>query len=484
MLLPLLLLLGCSPLALADTPPGHNEDTPGGLWDDCDYTSALIWRCGDICANRTELCECGDITLRSREFIPTQHCCTSTSCTQGGGDVSCPGGQVRNISGQCEDGRCYGDYNSSQSLDYFRSSYSCSGDQKDCLPLPDMCAGLSSCGDNQVCNEELRCDDYNGVEIINLNTSKVQHSYCQYPAYKGDRSYSSIDRSDENITNTINIKESPKIDFSYLTPCNDSDTGPGVTCTGLSDTKRCIPVGVWCRSDGQFSCVTSQDGTLTASDDSRLCSNKIFWENDATDIYSGGVEGRGVRCSGSKMATIFPWYKSNFAGIIPGVKQNCDDYSDRVFASGKPCPNRTYYLGLHNSEWCSTKPTNPWQAIICTDPSLWLEGNQAALENLYKLLAPDQATLDDPHFCQESCATPGLNCEACTNEKYFICSRSNTCIHPDLKCDGHPQCPDYELCRNTLTRRSLNSLQASNAIPKCIRKSLPLQPPAMAYLNV
>merc|ERR1712079_888773 len=45
------------------------------------------------------------------------------------------------------------------------------------------------------------------------------------------------------------------------------------------------------------------------------------------------------------------------------------------------------------------------------------------------------------------------NCAACTNEKYFKCSRSKKCIHPDLKCDGHPQCPDneeedYVLCRD------------------------------------
>ena len=39
-----------------------------------------------------------------------------------------------------------------------------------------------------------------------------------------------------------------------------------------------------------------------------------------------------------------------------------------------------------------------------------------------------------------------------TGDKFFNCSRSNTCIHPDLECDGHPQCPDnededYGLCR-------------------------------------
>lgn len=240
----MLLLLGCSPLTLA----GHNEDTLQGLWDDCDYTE--FWRCGDICANLDDVCECGNTTL-FYEAIPRQHCCTSTNCTRSGGTVSCSGGQVLNISEQCEDGRCYADYNSSKSLHYLRSRYSCSRDQKYCLPLHDMCSGLSSCGDSQVCNEELRCDD-DEWNVISLNTSQVQHSFCRYPWDEGDRSYSSIDRSDEDITNTINIKETAKIDYNYLTPCNRSD-GSGVTCyktASLSDTPLCIPVYYWCRSDG------------------------------------------------------------------------------------------------------------------------------------------------------------------------------------------------------------------------------------------
>ena len=64
MLVTLLLLLGCSPLSLAD-----NEDTHQGLWDKCDYRYYINWRCGDICANFDELCECGNTTL-PWEFTP------------------------------------------------------------------------------------------------------------------------------------------------------------------------------------------------------------------------------------------------------------------------------------------------------------------------------------------------------------------------------------------------------------------------------
>ena len=282
------LLLGCSPLALADTPPGHNEDTHQGLRDDCDYTSYANWRCGNICVNSNDvLCDCGNITL-SLELIPRQHCCTSTSCTRSGSRVSCPGGQVRDISEQCEDGRCYGDYISSQYPSYYRSRFSCSGAKKVCLPLHHMCQGLSSCGDSQFCNEKLRCDKRHWGVVTSLNISQVQHSYCQYFRDEGDRSYNNIDRSDENITNIINIKESPKIDYSYLTSCNDSHGDPGVTCfySTISDTIRCRTVSAWCDSVVSSTCVTSQDGAMTATYDSRLCSNKTFWEN----IVSDGID--------------------------------------------------------------------------------------------------------------------------------------------------------------------------------------------------
>ena len=120
-----------------------------------------------------------------------------------------------------------------------------------------MCQGLSSCGARQICNKELRCGisfrqfPHSSGKIKTLNTSQVKHSFCQYHWNKGDRSYSSIDRSDENITNTINIKESP-IDYSYLKPCNKSDFIPGVTCyetANQSDRPPCNSVSIeWCRA--------------------------------------------------------------------------------------------------------------------------------------------------------------------------------------------------------------------------------------------
>ena len=50
----------------------------------------------------------------------------------------------------------------------------------------------------------------------------------------------------------------------------------------------------------------------------------------------------------------------------------------------------------------------------------------------------------DPHNCQASCKKPGPQCEACTNPDYFPCTSEHICLHPDLRCDGHPQCPGAE----------------------------------------
>ena len=217
MLLTRLLLLGCSPLTLTDPP-----------------TCGLFgFRCGNLCVWDHGRCDCGGTTLRFLSpYIPRYHCCTNTSCTKSGDNVLCPGGQVQNITEPCGDGRCYG-YSKWDSwglddrnlgMDYFKSQYSCSGDLKDCLPIKHRCQGLSSCGDSQVCNEELICTGvYGRVEIKRLNTSQVQHSFCQYFNDEGDRSYQRINRSDENITNIINVKESPMIDYSYLKPCGVSD---------------------------------------------------------------------------------------------------------------------------------------------------------------------------------------------------------------------------------------------------------------------
>merc|ERR1711953_792245 len=63
-----------------------------------------------------------------------------------------------------------------------------------------------------------------------------------------------------------------------------------------------------------------------------------------------------------------------------------------------------------------------------TDPNKWWSSDQ------------DRNDVLDPHNCQASCLEPGYGCTACENKKYFNCSSSSKCLHPDLVCDGVPQC--------------------------------------------
>ena len=73
---------------------------------------------------------------------------------------------------------------------------------------------------------------------------------------------------------------------------------------------------------------------------------------------------------------------------------------------------------------------------------------------------------NDPHHCWDSCAEPGEACLGCTNPDYFTCSKSGVCIHPDLRCDGHPHCEffedeDLDMCRDIYLERGIIKPHAS-----------------------
>ena len=100
------------------------------------------------------------------------------------------------------------------------------------------------------------------------------------------------------------------------------------------------------------------------------------------------------------------------------------DKSDQVFHMNTQC-NVTNYIDIHTKLFCDTDDMRN-ETAVCKDPEAWLNSKN----NHYQ----------DPHFCQASCDRPGPNCTACTNPSYFICQKSGMCLHPDLVCDGHPQC--------------------------------------------
>ena len=59
-------------------------------------------------------------------------------------------------------------------------------------------------------------------------------------------------------------------------------------------------------------------------------------------------------------------------------------------------------------------------------------------DRIYKVDMPCPETPEN--ICWESCLTPGHNCQACSNTTFYECPKSKQCVHPQLRCDGHPQC--------------------------------------------
>lgn len=86
-------------------------------------------------------------------------------------------------------------------------------------------------------------------------------------------------------------------------------------------------------------------------------------------------------------------------------------------------------MDLHDEKFCNEK--YDFQSdLICINKTKWLSEQPAAKS--------------DPHSCQLSCLTPGQDCLACENSSYFLCPKSGQCVHPQLVCDGHPQCKEGE----------------------------------------
>ena len=135
----------------------------------------------------------------------------------------------------------------------------------------------------------------------------------------------------------------------------------------------------------------------------------------------------GQRCSGSMQHCYYPWYtftryqRSSF-------KLQCDDKSDQVHRIGSHC-TWSQFVEEHNDRFCSHEHMK--NSEICTHPGDWMKKQRNPI-------------ITDPHNCQASCLTPGAGCEACTSPEYYQCPSSRVCIHPDLHCDGHPQCEHGE----------------------------------------
>ena len=397
--------------------------------DDCDYRKED--RCGDVCISREQVknCDCGGQQFRIN--YDYKQCCvppsSTTSCyVDSNGDGHCDQGEVKSQSEPCH-GQCYNEYQTSQTLGH-RSQFACaSGDQ--CVAVRSMCQGYALCDDKSdlaACSPELSCveSSYYSSTKHTLNTTLARgHTFCKYSDRINDGEYDTIGRNDEDVLQATSSHDQT-IDYSKLASCT-ADYGPGVMCG-----QECEDNFLWCRDPTEYATDSCDYGDFVISDsDQRLCSNATFWSDKSCDIIDsdGDTWAHGTRCSGSRQHCYYPWYNvvnpdyERNKAILPG---SCADKSDEIFPSGSVCdPN------IHLEKYKSHKFCDIWEENLCSDPAGWFSSKTSS-------------EYRDPHNCQGSCLTPGVNCTACTNPEYFHCKRNNisVCLHPTLKCDGHPQC--------------------------------------------
>ena len=131
------------------------------------------------------------------------------------------------------------------------------------------------------------------------------------------------------------------------------------------------------------------------------------------------------------MICVLPWY-TRYDGVpyFDSFSQ-CPDKSDQVFNSSLTCREHLkHHSDFHTQKFCNENYPEIQSDLICSNKTEWL--------------SEQNPSYSDPHSCQSSCSVPGLDCQACSNSSYFLCPKSGQCVHPDLVCDGHPQCVEGE----------------------------------------
>ncbi len=384
--------------------------------DSCNYKAYEM--CGETCQHSLDDCSCGGETFNIR--TSQEFCCNGTKQKF---NEPCQG-----LNGPA----CYNSYQDSQFLGY-NGHFSC---PDSCVPLLDMCQGISFCEEDvKVCNENLKVpssiqfkagNTFYGkpIEKKNLTSSPVpeHHYYIQNAVGKQNNGqYDIIDRSDENLNDTkVEI-----VDYSKLQFCTDSQGNPGVQCNGNDSV--CIPRNEWC-NDSPKEC-----GSITTGNDI-VCSNHTFWEGATCNINDPDAETwetpfknfnfEGEVCPQRPGQCYYPWYRRSDANIksisigreLKILSRTCTDKSDQVFKQNQSCPNRTQYHEMGMSIFCRGCDENG----LCFTKNRPLEICQDSID------FPNNTIdwIDDPSNCWGSCAVPGENCLACSNNDYFQCPRS------------------------------------------------------------
>ena len=439
--------------------------------DTCGYvfSNGGSEKCGDMCIYYWQYCSCGGEVINLRDFGEgvrsgvQQYCCVEPQgeqCVKGKNPVGaeCAQGEVIPIDNMCGD-KCYNTYQDSKNLGD-TAHYQC---PDKCVSIFDMCRGINWCDtDVDQCNENLRCTtSYTSGAVFNSKRlGNLSHFYCiekyteKYETNNDE--YNLIDRTDE----AIRSRDKTRINWDDIVSCK---TEGSLDLDGYTCGSSCKRTNGWCLEErlNTDECTNENNTTRIqvrfSSSDQKLCSNFTFWQ------LKPCIDGQnlGLRCTGRLQHCYFPWYLTKVtwgSGYDqPGMKTTCKDKSDQVFALNNSCPNVFDYMkdytSIYGDNICkSDYDSNGDFGWICLTSREWIE-NQRDPANRPDPYDPyDPRPLEDPHNCWSSCSEPGEGCQACTNPDYFICPTSGVCIHPELLCDGHPQCQhaedeDLDRCR-------------------------------------
>jgi len=297
---------------------------------------------------------------------------------------------------------------------------------------------------------------------------------------KNNCQYDCLARTDE-----VSVKQNDATIDQYgdLQNCNASYGTPGLN--GTITNGDCKPNHKWCTENISCESEVSRDRLQLQ----RFCQNPTFWSSQDCNNYNsdGTVYSYGERCTGNQQHCFYPAYRSydyETFRDIDGFLTQCKDKSDQIFEKHSHCNmrstldiycdhcrdnNNTWLWGDEDYGDCQTKCDNREQFIEeQTDPNkTWPSGRGSTRNDVL-----------DPHNCQASCLQPGYyGCTACENKEYFNCSSSSKCLHPDLVCDGVPQCPPVppstEPQDEELERCREKGVFRSDAIMKCQSKFHP-----------
>ena len=271
-----------------------------------------------------------------------------------------------------------------------------------------------------------------------------------------NQQFDKIDRSDEE--KALADSSSLDIDISEFKICDANSPYYSESCNdGILCGSTCRGNDQWCEKDNVFVDPCETENGIVSNLDERICGNPLLWRK---------VVCTGIRCRGRNMFCSQPWYTKN---EDLQSQSTCDDKSDQVFYSGLTCRQHfQMYKNYHDLKFCSEDKLSPWllPPYYCGEwKEQWLSGQNPSFL--------------DPHNCQASCDDTrlGLDCMACSNPTYFLCPKSGECVHPDLVCDGHPQCKDgedesLELCHKKYIANKIVKPYASFRCPSVFYENM------------